>query len=93
MFNLKVDRVLTEMGLTPCHHDPCVDRKEAPEKMILALFVDDGILAAENEELVDEFLETFKKTSRVTDKPLAPYLGLHIETAPDRSGIRIHQSR
>lgn len=58
--------------------------------MLLTLFVDDGLVAASDNQLADEFLMTLKRKLKITTKPASYYLGMEINQAKDGT-IVIHQ--
>lgn len=67
--------------------DPCVFiSQNQNQKLILAIYIDDGLIVAQNRSLIDKFLSDLKK--EFNDKNL--FLGMHIKREADGS-IFLHE--
>ena len=60
-------------------------------KLILALYVDDGIVAATDECELSEFAERLRSEFKITTKPATYFLGVEIDQKSDGS-IKISQA-
>ena len=48
------------------------------------VYVDDGIIIAENSSSIDDLIQIFKKNYQLTEKgQIQDYLGIHVEQRPD----------
>ena len=87
---------LTSNGFEQCKSDPCVlrllDRKTRKIKMILAVHVDDMILAG-NEKDCDWLQKTLSEVFPVNNLgPLTWYTGCSFERSADGSSVKISQT-
>ena len=83
---------LIKLGFKASDADPCLYVKSQNGKMlIIALYVDDGLVAASDTEELNQFVEQLKSQFKVTVKPASYFLGLQIEFQSDGS-IEISQS-
>ncbi|KAM3964295.1 uncharacterized protein ACR2FA_001787 [Aphomia sociella] len=79
-----------EIGLKVADADPCLFTKNTSSgKLIVTLYVDDGLVAASNKTLIDNFLKDLKTKFSITTKPVSYFLGIEIKVRED--GIKIHQ--
>ncbi|UYV77006.1 hypothetical protein LAZ67_14002793 [Cordylochernes scorpioides] len=51
--------------------------------LIIAIYVDDGIIAGTNEQEIKEFLDELMFSFKITSEPLNYFLGIEIERQPD----------
>lgn len=90
-WNHRFHKVLHELGFKQSTADPCLYTKKVGGKQILlTLYVDDGLVAASDKQLADEFLENLKEKLKITTKPASYYLGMEITQCNDGT-IVIHQ--
>jgi hypothetical protein len=73
--------------------DPCLYiRQREKHKMMLALYVDDGLLASSNETEAENFIEReLRGRFKITTKPPSYFLGLEVESATDGT-VKVHQT-
>lgn len=78
-WNNRFHEILKELEFVQCTADPCLYTKKVGEKKILlTLFVDDGLVAASDKELADEFISNLRRKLKITTKPAHFYLGMEI---------------
>ncbi|UYV71230.1 hypothetical protein LAZ67_8002295 [Cordylochernes scorpioides] len=53
--------------------------------ILIAIYVDDGIIAGTNEQEIKEFLDELMFSFKITSEPLNYFLGIEIERQPDGS--------
>ena len=88
-WNKKFNDFLKE-GFNSSFADPCLYiRNRNGRKLILVLYVDDGLIASSNKEDVDKFLTDLKKSFQISCSEAKFYLGLEI--AQEKDGIKITQ--
>lgn len=95
-FNQKINNTLLGMklvSLVQSQADPCVYFSKPPHRLIVAIYVDDGIVTASDEKLVRDFIAELGKTFELTSRPIEYFLGLHVLVSPDKSRIHIHQAK
>lgn len=91
-WNSCFEEVLIDMGFKQCEADYCLYIKEVNgKKLLITLYVDDGLVAATDEELANTFLNNLSNRLRITTKPASYYLGLQIIREEDGS-IFINQA-
>lgn len=92
-WNECIHYALIDMGFTQSEADPCLYvRERGAKKLLLGLYVDDGLLAASDEEEADSFIENeLKSRFKITTKPPSYFLGLEIERLNDGT-IKVHQA-
>jgi hypothetical protein len=73
--------------------NPCLYvRQRGKHKMMLALYVDDGLLASSNETEAENFIEReLRGRFKITTKPPSYFLGLEVESATDGT-VKVHQT-
>lgn len=82
--------ILLQRGFEQNPADCCLYTKKIENKKILiALYVDDGLVAATDKELANQFLQELGETLKITTKPASFYLGIEIERKDGT--ILIHQ--
>lgn len=80
-----------EIGFETSEADPCLlIRKTGCGKIIVALYVDDGLVAGSSQQLIDEFIKELNSRFKITTKPASYFLGIEIENRGD--GIKIIQT-
>lgn len=90
-WNKRFSDFLIKLGFVKSDADPCLFvKKEEKDILLIALYVDDGLLASNNLSLKEDFIRSLKKEFKITVKPASYYLGLEIERIEDGS-IRISQ--
>jgi len=78
-WNSCFEGVLLDMGFKQCDANCCLYIKVIDNKKLLTtLYVDDGLVAASDEELADIFLKDLGNRLRIITKPASYYLGLNI---------------
>lgn len=75
---------LLKLGFTVSEADPCLFiRDKGNSKLILVLYVDDGLLAAKDLSDLSRFIEELKAEFKITTKEADYFLGLQIEAKDD----------
>lgn len=91
-WNKKFKNMLVNFDLKETKADPCVFvSNKNNQLLIVAIFVDDGLIAATNNELVDTMVNYLKDNFETKEGELDHFLGIEIDQRPDGS-IFIHQS-
>ncbi|UYV78722.1 hypothetical protein LAZ67_16002545 [Cordylochernes scorpioides] len=62
-----------------------MQRKTNDQLLIIAIYVDDGIIAGTNEQEIKEFLDELMFSFKITSEPLNYFLGIEIERQLDGS--------
>ena len=89
---LKIRSILQSFGLVQSLCDSCVFYGQGTNRVILILYVDDGLLMSKSEENILNFLERLQSKIEIKSGPLKYYLGLRIERNSDLDVI-IHQEK
>ncbi len=84
---------LIKIGFSQIISDNCVYHKQTDSgKIILALHVDDVLVAASNQSLIDQFNNDISKTFELSiNNPLSTYLGMSITRNQDAKTISLSQ--
>jgi hypothetical protein len=83
---------LIKVGFKVSDADPCLYiRNQNGKMLIIALYVDDGLVAGSDTEELNQFVEQLKSQFKVTVKPASYFLGLQIEQQSN-GDIKINQS-
>jgi len=91
-WNKKFKNMLMNFDLKETKADPCVFvSNKNNQLLIVAIFVDDGLIAATNNQLVDIMVKYLKDNFETKEGKLDHFLGIEIDQRPDGS-IFIHQS-
>lgn len=92
-WNQKFINCIKEMGLKPTDSDPCVFRTSGDLStcVILAIYVDDGIIIPRQKKKVEELLQKLKENFEVKISDLNMFLGIRINNNEDNSKT-IHQA-
>lgn len=79
-WNLRLKQVLLDFKLNESTADPCLFyRNTEDDKLIVVLYVDDGIVAATKTSSIDEFLKKLEEEFEITSGPLGYFLNVLIE--------------
>jgi len=82
---------LAKLGFKASDADPCLHvRNQNGKMLIIALYVDDGLVAASDTDDLKLFIEQLNSQFKVTVKSASYFLGLQIESQSDGS-IKISQ--
>lgn len=89
-WNQRFGRFLESKGFKVSEADPCLYTREKNEKkLILVLYVDDGLVAATHSQDQQEFLEELKAEFKIVSKTANYFLGIEIERG--QNSLKIHQ--
>lgn len=77
-WNKKFVNVLQEFGLEQSRNDPCVFFRNNQIKLVLVIYVDDGLIASNNEKEIENLLEHLNKNFDMKQEPVQNYLGIEI---------------
>lgn len=89
-WNRRFGKYLLKIGFIASDADPCIYiRNQEGNKLILALYVDDGLVAATDPGELETFLEELRREFKITTKDASYFLGLEIKA--NESGISISQ--
>ena len=91
-FHHKIRSILLEQRLTQSKSDECVFYRNAPEKLILCIYVDDAIVCGKSKNAVMNLLKTIETMLTITYKPLSFFLGIQVEIN-EKKDIFIHQQQ
>ncbi|UYV74917.1 hypothetical protein LAZ67_12001798 [Cordylochernes scorpioides] len=87
-WNKKIVNFMKEKYLQESTADPCLFfRKTNDQLLIIAIYVDDGIIAGTNEQEIKKFLDELMFSFKITSEPLNYFLGIEIERQPDGRNI------
>lgn len=90
-WNRCITDYIVKTGFKQSNSDPCLFvRRQGKEKIILALYVDDGLLAYTSEKMANCFLNELRAHFKITVKPASYFLGMEIKRYSDGS-ILLHQ--
>ena len=91
-WNKKFKTMLLSFNLKETKADSCVFvSSKNKQLLIVAIFVDDGLVAGTNNELVNGLLKYLKENFETTDGEVNQFLGIEIDQRPDGSFF-IHQT-
>jgi Reverse transcriptase (RNA-dependent DNA polymerase) len=91
-WNKRIGDFLKSQGFVQSDADPCLYTKTtASGKIILGIYVDDGLIAYKCKADVMEFVGMLQNEFKVVIKPASYFLGIQIDRQQDGS-IKIHQS-
>lgn len=84
-WNSCIHDFLIESGFKQTEADPCLYfRKRGNGKILLGLYVDDGLIASTDEAEAEHFLEQeLKARFKITTRPASYFLGLELERQAD----------
>lgn len=92
-WNKKIDCFLTKFGLERSVADPCVYFGATGNlKIMLALYVDDGLLCSNDDETISKVLDGLKTEFKIVVEDLSCFVGLQIERNRVAGTLKIHQS-
>ena len=90
-WNRKIAGVLEQLGMSPCSSDPCVYRRKE-DKLLFALYVDDGLCLAPKMKVIDDFLSSLQKVFKMTRGQADCFIGIEIERDRKAKTIKLHQT-
>lgn len=89
-WNKRFGNFLAKESFKTSEADSCLFvYEENGEKMLLTMYVDDGLIAYSNDKILERFLDKLKKEFKIVSKEADYYLGLEIKRTID--GITINQ--
>ncbi|UYV65651.1 hypothetical protein LAZ67_3004955 [Cordylochernes scorpioides] len=87
-WNQKIVNFMKERCLKENTADPCLFfRKTNDQLLIIAIYVDDGIVAGTNEQEIKEFLDELMLSFKITSEPLNYFLANKVGTPTDNSTV------
>ena len=90
-WNKRFLNFMSSIGLIESNVDPCLFvRKTKTSKLIVVIYVDNGLVAGTDETEIEEFLNGLKTEFKITVSTAQQYLGIQIVMTPDGS-ILLHQ--
>ncbi|KRX52249.1 Retrovirus-related Pol polyprotein from transposon TNT 1-94, partial [Trichinella sp. T6] len=85
-WNLRLVEFLRKQGLKQSTADPCLfARMKERSKLLLAIYVHDGIVAGSDTDETEQFLAVMKKEFQIKQGPLDTFLGMGIKVLSDGS--------
>ena len=91
-WNKRFAEFLIKRGFKQSDADPCLFiRKQGEKKLMLALYVDDGLVAGTDKKELQEFEKELKSEFKITAKPASYFLGLEINRDTE-GNIKVGQS-
>lgn len=79
-WNNELNSFMEKNGFIRSTADPCVyTRTRRGEKLLVAIYVDDGLIAGSSQTVVDSFLELLTSKFKITIGSLDSFLGMQIE--------------
>lgn len=91
-WNKKFNEFLYQHNFKSNPADPCIFRGEVNgEEVLLALYVDDGLLAAKSKQTIDIVLKNLKKNFEITIGKADHYVGLQISRKRETKEIFVNQ--
>lgn len=85
-WNSCFEEILLQKGFVQNSADCCLFTKTVEgKKILITLYVDDGLVATTDEALANQFLKELGDTLKITTKPASYYLGLEIARCKDGS--------
>lgn len=79
-WSTRFNKFMELQGFKKSDADPCLFIKEdGKSKLIVALYVDDGLIATNNTGMLQKFMDHLTTEFKITSKPASFYLGLEIE--------------
>ena len=91
-WNKRIEVFLKQQGFRVSAADPCLYvRIKGGKKLLLALYVDDGLLAASDMQDLNSFIEQMKAEFEITVTDASYFLGIEINSQADGS-MKISQS-
>lgn len=92
-WNREFSSFLKQFKLRETSADKCIFTGRIGDNIVyLALFVDDGLIAAENNEVIETVLEHLKRAFKITVGDASSFVGMQIERDRARKSIFVHQS-
>jgi hypothetical protein len=93
-WNNKLNSVLIVYGFIQCNGDKCVYTKNTSEICIIAVYVDDLIIACDSYEMMNGIKQHLQEQFEIVDKGKIHYcLGIEIDREGERGAISIHQKK
>lgn len=91
-WNEKLNKFLENFGLKRINSDQCVYFMDANGIIIiLGIYVDDGILCSNSEDMINKILDYLKKSFEVSVEKANCFVGLQIERNTVNNTLKIHQ--
>lgn len=93
-WNRRFHQFLNEYGFQRCETDRCLYMALINNiKVILVIFVDDGLILSESRDVILQVLQQLKLEFEVTTCELSYYVGMQIQRNPETGSIFIYQKR
>lgn len=90
-WNQRFTELLKKFNLRATAADPCVfANQDNDEKLILAIYIDDGIIISQSQAMIDKLLDSLGTEFEITHDDANLFLGMQIERSPDGL-IFLHQ--
>ncbi|CAB3224317.1 unnamed protein product [Arctia plantaginis] len=89
-WNSTITEHILKVGFIQSEGDPCLFKREGKNKLLIALYVDDGLIASASSKETEKFLDEMRQRFKITTKCGSYFLGIEIERKVDGS-IKIDQ--
>ena len=90
-WNKRLDSFLRDMGMKRCEADHCIYVSSGKERLLLALYVDDGLVACDSEKGLNRFLRKLEMVFEITSSEPGKYVGMEISQDQETGSLTISQ--
>lgn len=89
---LHLSGFLKRFNLVPLSSDPCVLMSNGVDKLIVAIYVDDGLVCSSNPDLLSQVICYLESNFEITKCDPKRFVGLEIERHKDKNTMIVHQA-
>lgn len=92
VWKISFDKILSRLNFKPLLSDPCLFTGTInSEKIILAVYVDDGLAASSSKEALVTLIKLLSDELKTREVKTRKFVGLEFERAEDKSSLILHQ--
>lgn len=91
-WNARIHEFLLKLNFTQSDADNCVYINNNNDIVILAIYVDDGLIASTSKNKLEEIIKKLQETFEIKHHPPQIFVGMEITQNSDRSVIQIKQT-
>lgn len=90
-WNIEFSNFLKQQGLTASNHDRCIFYRMKPSRVFIAIYVDDGVIFADNEQDIKQIMKELCARFEIHEVDTPTFLGFQFKYNASKKEVVLHQ--